>query len=415
MVYVQKGLILNAIDNLSDICHYKYMIPRILAEKLKYLSGKFPVLSIIGPRQSGKTTLVKYIFPEHKYISMEDLDNREFADQDPRGFLSQHKTGLILDEIQRVPKLFSYIQTISDEYNDAGRFILTGSQNFLLHEKISQTLAGRTAILRLLPFSLSELHSASIIFDDLEEYLFHGFYPRIYDKQIEPTDWYPSYIQTYIERDVHLIKNITDINTFQRFIKLCAGRNGQILNLSSMGDDLGVSSNTMKSWLSILEASFIIFLLKPYYNNFNKRIIKMPKLYFYDTGLVCSLLGIESKKQVETHYIKGSLFESLILSEFVKYRFNQGRDNNCYYWRDKTGHEIDCIINDSGHTKAVEIKFGKTVISDFFKNLNYWNKITLQPFGRNYIVYGGYENQTRSNGKIISWKNLQDVFTDQMP
>ena len=290
--------------------------------------------------------------------------------------------------------------------NTAGNFILTGSQNFLFRENISQTLAGRTAILNLLPLSLAELKKTPYALKNSEDYIFKGFYPRIYDKKISPADWYPNYIQTYVERDVRLIKNISDLNAFQEFIRLCAGRSGQILNLSSLGNDCGINHNTAKSWLSILEFSYLVFLLKPYYKNFNKRLIKMPKLYFYDTGLACSLLGIQNEKQLATHYLKGGLFETLIISEIMKNSFNKGVVPHCYYWRDKTGHEIDCLIEKGNSVVPIEIKSGKTITDDFFTGLKHWRKITNGEISRPLVVYGGEENQKRTAGNVISWKRM---------
>lgn len=387
------------------------MIKRELSKKLKELASKFPVVSVIGPRQSGKTTLVKYVFPKMSYVSLEDLDTREFALKDPRGFLATYESGAIIDEIQRVPQLFSYIQTVVDNKRCAGHFILTGSQNMLLLENISQTLAGRVAILRLLPLSLEELKAAGYKLADSEEFIFNGFYPRIYDKKISPNDWYPSYIQTYLERDVRLIKNISDLNTFQKFIKLCVGRIGQILNLTSLGNDCGITHNTAKAWLSVLDASYIIFLLKPYYKNFNKRLIKMPKLYFFDTGLACSLLGVHDKTQLNTHYLKGSLFENLIISELIKHRFNRGADHDCYYWRDKTGNEVDCVIESGGSLLQVEIKSGKTIADDFFSGMEYFSKLASKEHINSYLVYNGEENQKRTVANVMSWKNVVSVFT----
>jgi len=381
-----------------------------LSHTLKRLSSKFPVVSVVGPRQSGKTTLVRSIFPKLAYISLEDLDTREFALQDPRGFLSNYRKGAIFDEVQRVPDLFSYIQTLVDQKNTTGNFILTGSQNFLFQENISQTLAGRTAILNLLPLSLAELGKIPHALKHSEDYIFKGFYPRIYDKKISPADWYPNYIQTYVERDVRLIKNIPNLNTFQKFIRLCAGRSGQILNLSSLGNDCGINHNTAKNWLSILESSYLVFLLKPYYKNFNKRLIKMPKLYFYDTGLACSLLGIQNKKQLATHYLKGGLFETLIISEIMKNSFNEGMVPHCYYWRDKTGHEIDCLVEKGNSVVPIEIKSGKTVTDDFFTGLKHWRKITGGGTSSPFVVYGGEENQKRTAGNVISWKRLDSIL-----
>jgi len=386
------------------------MINRIISNKLKKLASKFPVVSLVGPRQSGKTTLVRNIFPKLDYVSLEDLDMRDFALRDPKGFLASYKKGVILDEVQRIPNIFSYIQTIVDEKNVPCQFILTGSQNILLQENLSQSLSGRVAILKLLPLSFEELKNSQKKIGPIEQYLFNGFYPRIYDKKIAAVDWYPNYIQTYIERDVRLIKNIGDLSAFQRFIKMCAGRIGQILNLSSLGNECGISHNTVKSWLSILESSYIIFLLKPYYKNFNKRLIKMPKLYFYDTGLACSLLGIQNEKQLSTHYIKGGLFESFVISEIFKKSFNFGAEPNCYYWRDKSGNEIDCLIDEGGKLSQIEIKAGKTISSDFFVGLQYWKKIAGENRTNFYIIYGGNKDQKRTDAKIINWKNILVMF-----
>ena len=386
------------------------MIKRTLSKKLKSLASKFPVVSVIGPRQSGKTTLVRYVFPRLQYVSLEDLDTRDFALHDPKGFLSTFSKGVIIDEVQRVPSLFSYIQTAVDKKNSACQFILTGSQNILLQENISQTLAGRVAILKLLPLSFEELKNTPYELNNADQYIFKGFYPRIYDKKINPSDWYPNYIQTYVERDVRLLKNIGNLNTFQKFVKMCAGRTGQILNLSSLGNECGITHNTAKSWLSILESSYIIFLLKPYYRNFNKRLVKMPKLYFYDPGLACSLLGIQNTKQLATHYLRGSLFESFVLSEIIKERFNRGLEPNCYYWRDKIGNEIDCIMEIADKLLQIEIKAGKTVINNFFDGFRYWEKVAGKKHLNSYLIYGGNEFQKRTQGNIISWKNISFIF-----
>jgi predicted AAA+ superfamily ATPase len=388
------------------------IIKRTLGNKLKQLWSKFPVISLTGPRQSGKTTLLKNTFDHLDYVSLEDMDNREFAQNDPRGFLSNYNKGVIIDEAQRVPNLFSYIQTVVDTHNKAGMFILSGSQNFLLNEKISQSLSGRVAILNLLPFSIEELQGTSFE-ETLSQYctaLFKGFYPRIYDFQLDPRDWYPGYVQTYLERDVRQIKNITDLGLFRRFMRLCAGRNGQVLNLSALAVDCGITHNTVKSWLSILEASFIIFLLKPHFKNFSKRLIKMPKLYFFDQGLVCYLLGIENERQVETHYLRGALFESMVISEFFKYRFNRGHDPNCYYWRDKTGHEIDCILESGETLIPVEMKSGETVKNAFFNELAYWNSLSGQNPDKSFLIYGGDKKEKRSRGNVLAWRYAVEVF-----
>jgi predicted AAA+ superfamily ATPase len=386
------------------------MISRILEKKLTQLRSQFPVITLTGPRQSGKTTLVKHVFADLGYVSLEDIDNREFAVEDPRGFLATYNNGVVIDEAQRAPDLFSYIQTAVDAHNEPGMFILTGSQNFLLNEKISQTLSGRAAILKLLPFSIEELAGTAFDMDDYRAALYRGLYPRIYDQDIDPLDWYPSYVQTYLERDVRQIKNITDLGQFRRFLRLCAGRSGQILNLSSLALDCGISHNTVNSWLSILETSYIIFLLKPHHKNFNKRLIKMPKLYFFDPGLACYLLGIESERQLQTHFFRGALFESMIISEFYKYRLNRGRDPNCYYWRDKSGHEVDCIIESAGELTPIEIKSGTTIKSNFFDGLSYWNKLSGQSPGKSFLVYGGDGKESRSSSTVLGWKDTNQVF-----
>jgi predicted AAA+ superfamily ATPase len=389
------------------------MIKRTLEKKLKQLLTKFPVISLTGPRQSGKTTLVKYAFHHLDYVTLEDPDTREFAHNDPRGFLSNYTKGVIIDEAQRVPDLFSYIQTIIDNYNKPGMFILTGSQNFLLNERISQTLSGRVAVLTLLPFTLEELIGTSfdLTLSHYRNALFKGLYPRIYDFDLDPLDWYPGYVQTYLERDVRQLINIKDLSIFQRFLRLCASRTGQVLNLSSLAVDVGISPNTVKSWLSILEASYILFLLKPHFKNFNKRLIKMPKLYFFDPGLTCYLLGIENQEQLETHYLKGALLESLLISEFFKYRLNRGLDPNCYYWRDKTGHEIDCILESGETLIPVEIKSSETVKAMFFDGLSYWNNLSGQDPANSFLIYGGEKKEKRSCGNVLGWKFAHEVFT----
>ena len=381
------------------------MIERTLLAKLKSSAQKFPVVSVIGPRQSGKTTLVKTAFPRKAYVNLEEPDVREYALSDPRGFLSNYPKGAILDEAQRVPHIFSYLQTIVDNNNKPGLFVLTGSQHFLLYEKILQSLAGRCAILTLLPFSMLELNKTPFVFKTYEEYIYRGFYPRIYDKKIDPQAYFSNYIRTYVERDVRLIKNVGDLDAFQTFLKLCAARVGQLLNLSSLANDCGITHNTAKSWISILQLSFIIFLLRPHHKNFNKRLIKMPKLYFYDPGLAAHLLKIDSKKQVASHYLKGGLFETFILSEMIKNKYNQGLEHSCYFWRDKTGHEIDCIIEKGNKLIPVEIKAGKTPSEGYFKDLTYWSKLSGVRPSNSFVIYGGATAQKRSAGRLLSWRD----------
>jgi hypothetical protein len=381
------------------------MIERTLASKVTSLAQKFQVITLTGPRQSGKTTLVKATFPDLPYVSLEEPDIRQIALTDPRGFLSNYPNGVILDEIQNTPELFSYVQRIVDE-NRQIQFILTGSSNFLLMEKISQTLAGRTAVLHLLPFSLQELEPLT---DSYENLIFKGQYPRIYDRTIPPPDFYPSYIQTYVDRDVRMIKNIGDINAFIQFTQLCAGRIGQPLNNASLANDAGISPNTAKSWLSILESSYILYRLQPYHRNFNKRLIKSPKLYFYDTGVACSLLGIREQEQVNLHYMKGSLFENLILNEFIKRSYNRGENRQPYYWQDNHGKEIDCLLVNGEKVAAVEIKSGKTISTSYFENLIYWRSMTALPENQVYVVYGGEQSMQTSAGTLISWKDLDRI------
>lgn len=384
------------------------IINRDIASRILTAAKKNPLIGIVGPRQSGKTKLAQMLFPNYNYVSLEDLDNRLFAHEDPRGFLETYHHRVIFDEIQKVPELFSYLQTAVDADSALGRFILTGSQHFLLHKHISQTLAGRIALFTLLPLSMAELASAHIQFPTYEEYLIMGMYPRIYDRKLRPDDWYPNYIQTYIERDIRDLQQIGDLSTFQIFVKLCAGRIGQILNLSSLARDCGITHNTARVWLSLLETSFIVYLLRPYYENFGKRLVKMPKIYFYDTGLACSLLGIQTKEQIATHYLKGSLFESFILSEYVKEKMNTGKLTEYYFWRDKNGHEVD-IIEEKGNTlQSIEIKAGKTLVADDGAGLTYFTSLSKSAKKRilpGKIVYGGSINQSRHPWNAISWKN----------
>jgi predicted AAA+ superfamily ATPase len=395
------------------------MLNRTLAKKLKEAAKQYPVVTLTGPRQSGKTTLVKMAFPDYEYLSLEEPDNRAFALEDPRGFLSQFPEQVILDEIQRTPDLFSYIQTIVDTKDISGQFILTGSQNFLLLQKVSQSLAGRCAVLHLLPFSLSELHSRQpfpvdtigrrlpkkkrTLEKDLSSVLFYGFYPRIHDKHLEPSDWLGNYFQTYIERDVRDIVNVGDLETFSRFVRLCAGRNGQLLNLSSLANDCGITHTTSKRWISILEASFILCLLRPHYKNFSKRLIKSPKLYFLDTGLLSYLVRIRSAEDIRIHAQYGSIFESFIISELLKGYLNMGEEPSIYFWRDSTGNEIDVIIDQGRNLTPLEIKAGQTIASDFFKGIRFWKKLSKDEEQGAALVYGGNRSYIRSDTHIYSW------------
>lgn len=363
---------------------------------------------MIGPRQSGKTTLVKSVFADKPYISLENPDNRRFAANDSRGFFQTYPDGAIIDEIQRVPELFSYIQEILDRTKEKGKFILTGSNNFLMQENISQTLAGRIAYLSLPPFSLNEIRSAGKLTTDDDQLMLNGFYPPVYDQDIPPQEWCINYIRTYIERDVRQIKNITDLIVFERFLQLLAGRTGQEFNASALAVEVGVDVKTIQSWVGVLESSFIIFLLKPHYRNFNKTIVKRPKIYFYDTAIVCSLIGIRNIDHLNTHPSRGAIFETMVVSEFVKYKLNRALPVNLYYWRDKTGHEIDLIIDNAGHLTPVEIKSGKTINAEFVKHLNYWKK--LSGVKESFLLYGGSQKQLRSDGTAIqNWRELDEI------
>jgi len=384
------------------------MIPRSLEGKIAQLADKFPVISVTGPRQSGKTTLIKSIFSGYKYTSLEEPDIRLIAGSDPRRFL-ESGTRMIIDEIQRVPELFSYIQSYTDDSKINGQFIISGSQSFLLNQHISQSLAGRVAIFNLLPFSISELSDHGIRINSYENLIYTGFYPRLYDQNINPEDFFPNYIQTCIERDIRLLQNVHNLSLFVRFLKLCAGRTGQMLNLNSLANDCGISVNTAKSWISVLETSFIIFLLQPHFRNFNKRVVKTPKLYFYDTGLASSLLEIRSEAQLKTHYLRGALFENLILAELLKERYNKGLRNNCYFWRDNKGVEIDCIIDTGEKLIPVEIKSADTFDKDFFRNLKYWNSLSGNPSDNAYLIYGGNNSADTKDGKLVSWKDIQSL------
>jgi predicted AAA+ superfamily ATPase len=379
-------------------------IQRHASEKLLQLCQQFKAVAVVGPRQSGKTTLVRACFPEKPYVSLENPQPRSFAIEDPVQFLRQFPQGAILDEIQRVPELFSYLQQILDENPQRGQFILSGSNNFLLLETITQTLAGRVAYLDLLPFSLSELRQIPDSTIDLNTCLLRGAYPEIWTEKIIPSDWFSAYVRTYIERDVRLIRNIENLYVFEKLLSLCAGRVGQLLNFSQLANEVGVDLKTVKSWLGILQSSYIIYLLPPFFKNFNKRIVKTPKLYFYDTGLVSYLLGIRRPEELSFHPFKGAIFENLMVLEFLKARFNRGERSNLFFWRDGAGNEVDLLIDRGLSQQAIEIKSGETIKSDFFKGLLFWGKLSGQSGG--VVVYGGDAEQERSNGlKISSWQS----------
>lgn len=354
-----------------------------------------------GPRQSGKSTLLRSQFSDYRYVSLENPDMRSFASEDPNGFLKTYDNHVIIDEAERVPDLFSYLQTHVDEVNDTGMYLLAGSSNFHLMSSIDQSLAGRTGVVKLLPFSRAELHDADRLPETINSQIFTGFYPRIFDKDIAPTDYYPAYITTYVERDVRAILNISDLNRFTRFIRLCAGRIGQMLNMSSLATEAGVTIPTIDSWLSVLEASYILYRLEPNYNNYNKRIVKTPKLYFYDTGLACSLLGINSVEQLDTHFLRGGLFENMVVNQFIKDSLNRGMRPDLTFWRDSTGLEVDLIRTDGTEMYAYEIKSGSTYNPDYFKGLKKWAKLSdISPEHLAVIFAGDTEFET-SDGRVL--------------
>ncbi len=380
------------------------MISRVSSRKVLEMAKKFPVITITGPRQSGKTTLCKSVFSQYAYVSLENPDTREFAQSDPKGFLDTYTGNLIIDEAQHVPELFSYIQGIVDEKKQPGQFILSGSQNFLLLEKISQSLAGRVYVFHLLPLSYAELKNENV--KDLKDAIFYGGYPRLFDANIAPKDFFPSYIQTYLERDVRNMINLRDLNLFNAFLKLCAGRIGQLFNANSLSTEIGVDAKTIQNWISILEKSFVVFRLYPWHENFNKRVIKTPKLYFYDTGLACSLLGIKSVEELELHFAKGGLFENFIILEKMKLKLNKGEQADLFFWRDSHGNEID-VLETKGNTQVVtEIKSAKTLKNDFFKGLQWYEKIAKKYSIKKQLVYGGDDNQQRTEAEVISWRNI---------
>ena len=381
------------------------MYKRTLSNKLLQQASKYPLLAILGPRQAGKTTLAKLTFPHYQYVNLENWDLRTYAQDDPYSFLEQYNKNIILDEIQHVPRLFSYLQAKVDMSNEKAQYILTGSHNFLLMQQISQSLAGRVAISHLLPLSLMEQHQANIDFNRIEETILHGFYPRIFADTITPYDWYSNYILTYIEKDVRQLKNVLDLGQFQLFLKMCANRVGQLINLSQLANDCGITHNTAKAWLNILEASFILFQLRPHYQNYNKRLVKMPKLYFHDVGIACTLLGISSAEQLIAHQYKGALFENLIITDLLKQQYNSGVIPNIYFWRDKNNHEIDCLLEIASELIAIEIKAGKTINSDYFTALTYWQKLSGQ--NKTCIIYGGDQNQQRNTHAVLSWEKLK--------
>ena len=382
------------------------MIPRQAAPVLQKLALGYPILAITGPRQAGKTTLAQTTFPDKRYLSLEDPDQRAFAEEDPRAFLARLPQGAILDEAQRCPALFSYLQTRVDAERKMGQFVLTGSQQFGLLSNITQSLAGRVGMVQLLPFSLQEMQRGELAIHDLDDLMWRGMYPPVHDRQLAPEQWFANYLVTYVERDVRQLIEVQNLSLFQRFIKLCAARCGQLLNLSSLASDCGVSHNTVRAWISVLEASYVVFLLQPHYQNFGKRLVKTPKLYFVDTGLAAFLLGIRDPQHLSIHSARGALFENFVISELLKRRYNQGLPSNLFFWRNNAGDEVDLVIEQGEQLIPVEIKSGQTFTSDFLAGLQKWMRLAGETCLAPRLVYGGEENMTRSGVLVQSWKAI---------
>ncbi|MBN20815.1 MAG: AAA family ATPase [Bdellovibrionaceae bacterium] len=382
------------------------MYQRSAEYTLRELAKFYPVVSVTGPRQSGKTTLTRKTFPEKKYISLENLDHRRFAEKDPRRFLAQSENGLIIDEAQNCPDLFSYIQGLVDEQKDPGKYILTGSQQFGLMTGITQSLAGRVGIIELLPFSIKEIETKII---SVDETLSNGFYPPIYDRNIPSDLWYADYIRTYVERDVRKLIQIKDLSLFQKFLRLCAARAGHLINFTELSNSTGIDVRTVKSWISVLEASYIIFLLQPHYRNLSKKLVKTPKLYFYDVGLLSHLLQLRKEDISITPY-RGNLFENMIIGDIYKTKLNFRKNINFYFWRDNKGVEVDLVYEENQKIHAIEIKSNSTINESFFKNLSLYKKYLGTDFGEAHLIYGGPENQLREHFKIHSWKNSNQIF-----
>jgi len=374
------------------------MYSRILKKKISEAIKSYSVIAVTGPRQSGKTTLIRHMFPDFKYYSFEDPDVRLIVEADPRSFLNQNEKAFILDEAQRIPSLFSYIQSLIDQPNNKKKFIISGSENLLLSNQISQTLAGRVRIFNLLPLSRHEFMAAS-----LSENLLKGGYPRIHNQQLNPTEWLSQYYATYVQKDVRTIINVENLDQFDRFVRLVAARVGQLIDYSSIGNDCGISQPTAKKWFSILKATFICFNLEPHHNNFGKRLIKSPKVFFYDVGLLCYLLRIKNQDELLSHPLYGSIFENWIIAEKIKEKFNEGLESNFYFWRDQKGHEVDLIEETAKGLFPLEIKSSSTFHPSFVKNIDYLNG--LQNLSEGICVYGGDENFDFKGYKVVSWKS----------
>jgi len=386
------------------------MIRRDAQATLLELARSFPAVAVTGPRQSGKSTLVRGVFSDKAYVSLEDPDRRQFATDDPRSFLAQYPSGAILDEVQRCPALFSYLQSHIDDAGKQGLWILTGSQQFGMLTGVTQSLAGRVGMLALLPFTLDEMRQGDIAPDTVDDWLLSGSYPPIYDRPVDPTLWHGSYVQTYLERDVRQLLAVRDLGQFQRFMQLVAGRTGQLLNLYSLGEAVGVSHNTVQKWISVLEASYILHRLPPHHRNFNKRVIKTPKLYMLDSGLACWLLGIESTQQLANHPLRGELFETAVVTELIKARWNRGLTSNISFWRDRGGHEVDVIVDNAGTLEPIEIKSGATLHRNAFTGLTRWCELAGGEASQPKLIYAGDEKREQSGVAVYPWRSITQIM-----
>jgi uncharacterized protein len=383
------------------------MLTRSIIKSVKELKKQFPIVAITGPRQSGKTTLLKEVFKGYEYISLEDPDMLAFVNRDAKSFLEKYNNHIIFDEAQRCPQLFSYLQTKADSRNEMGQFVLSGSQNFHLMQNISQSLSGRVALMKLLPFDFTELKNGNLFPKTYQEAIYKGFYPAIYDRNIKPQNYHNSYIQTYLERDIFDVLKVRDLKQFRDFVKICAGRVGQLLNINALANACGITQPTAKAWLSLLESSYIVFQLQPYHKNFDKRVLKTPKLYFYDVGLAAFLLGIRSAKDVDSHSMKGGLFENLVIAELVKVNYHNHQLKDYWFWRDSNGNEIDLLCENKERHDIYEIKATKTIMPDLFKGLHHFEDVAKDFVKNKILVYGGDENQKRSNLSVQAWLNVK--------
>ena len=386
------------------------MILRTASPHLRALAALYPAVAITGPRQSGKTTLARMMFPDMPYVNLEAPDTRRLAQADPRGFLAQFQDGVVLDEFQRAPELVSYIQVLTDEDPRAGRFILTGSQQFEVMSRVSQSLAGRIGLIRLLPFSFEELRGGGFAAGAAAHWMFSGFYPRIHDRGLPPAQALSDYFATYVQRDVRELLNVADLSLFETFMRLCAGRTGQLLNLSNLAQDLGIAQVTARKWLTVLQASYVVHLTQPYHWRTTKRLMKSPKLYFYDTGLATWLIGVQSPQQLATHPLRGGLFENMVMMDALKFRWHRGLRDNLYFYRDSEGSEIDLVLEFGHGVFPIEIKAGATINSDYFKGIKHFAKLVDNAPNGGGLVYGGNERWRHNGTQIVPFDDIDALL-----